>query len=302
MATYHQSDLSSWARCAAQVGYKRAGLPDKTNSAAVYGSVMHHALQVLERELNTGTPFETALQKALETFAWYWNPLNTDQICDPVPADGWLPQQGYSQLRVKGLDTIRKYADLIRFDNHELLATEYPFIVPLPGTWDDELGEPHWLAGSVDRLAARHYLRQLALCIDDYKTGKEYVALRYNLQFSGYALASLQREFWVGARGEDGFGDRGEEMFQRFQGAGRRGTWINLRTIKFQDAGWRGPIDYSRFTLAVEQMHASIKADIFPLSISGSVCQYCDFRNICGGTGLPDSDHGKPEPRKAVKA
>lgn len=38
-------------------------------------------------------------------------------------------------------------ADLIRFDSHELLATEFPFIVPLPGTWDDELGEPHWLAG-----------------------------------------------------------------------------------------------------------------------------------------------------------
>ena len=39
---------------------------------------------------------------------------------------------------MKGLDTIRKYADLIRYDDHELLATEYPFIVPIDGTWDDE--------------------------------------------------------------------------------------------------------------------------------------------------------------------
>jgi hypothetical protein len=140
---------------------------------------------------------------------------------------------------------------------------------------------------------------QTYLCTDrmtvSHNTGKDYVALRYNLQFSAYSLASLQREFWVGARGEDGFGDRGEELFQRFQGAGRRGTWINLKTIKFQDAGWRGPVDYARFTLALEQMHASIKADIFPLSISGAVCQYCSFRRICGGTGLPSADHGRPE-------
>lgn len=294
MAVYHQSDLASWARCAAQVGYKRAGLPDKTNSAAVYGSVMHHALQVLERELHSSTPFEVALRKSLETFAHFWMPINVEQICEPVPEDGWLPRQGYSELRVQGLDTIRKYAELIRFDKHELLATEFPFIVPLPGTWDEQLGEPHWLAGSIDRLASRHFQRKLALCIDDYKTGREYEHLRYNLQFSGYALASLQREFWVGARGENGFGDRGEELFQRFEGAGRRGTWISLRKIKFVDAGWRGPIDYARFTLAIEQMHASIAADIFPLSISGSTCRYCSFRNSCGGVGLPDNDHGQP--------
>lgn len=295
MAVYHQSQLSSWARCAAQVGYARAGLPEQTNSAAAYGSVMHHSLEVLERELHTGTAFEAALQKSLETFAHYWSPLNIEAICTPVPADGWLPRMGYAELRVRGLDTLRKYADLIRYDDHELLALEYPFIVPLPGTFDDKTGDTHWLAGSVDRLAVRSFLRKPALCIDDFKTGKDYVALRHNLQFTGYALASLQREFWVGARGEDGFGrDRGEELFQRFEGRGRRGTWINLKSIKFQDAGWRGPIDYARFTLAIEQMHASITADIFPLSISGSVCKYCEFRRICGGVGLPNEDHGAP--------
>jgi hypothetical protein len=33
---------------------------------------------------------------------------------------------------------------------------------------------------------------------------------------------------------------------------GRRFTWINLRTINFQDGGWRGPPDYARFALAIE--------------------------------------------------
>lgn len=301
MAIYHQSDLSAWARCAAQVGYKRAGLPDATNSAAAYGSVMHHALQVLDRELHEGTPFEQALGKTLATFTHFWHPMHIGEICEPVPPDGWLPRQGYSELRARGLDTLRKYADLRRFDAIELLATEFPFIVPLPGTWDEALGEPHYLAGSVDRLGARAYRGKKYLAIEDYKSGKEYPHLRFNLQFSGYALASLQREFWTGCRGESGFGERGEELYQRFATLGRRGTWINLRSIKHQDAGWRGPIDYARFTLAVEQMHASITADIFPLSLSGENCRFCAFRGVCGGLGLPDAEHGSPF-AKAVAA
>jgi PD-(D/E)XK nuclease superfamily len=294
VATYHQSDVSSWARCAAQVGYRRAGLPEKTNSAAAYGSVMHHALQVLERDLCGGVPFEAALTHAVETFTWYWHPANIHAICEPVPEDGWLPNQGYSVLRSKGIETLRKYADLVRYDDKQLLATEFPFIVPLPGTWDDELGEPHYLAGAIDRLTAGAWRRLPTLFIEDFKTGKEYLNLRYNLQFSGYALASLQPEFWMGCRGEPGFGEKGEELYKRFDGAGRRGMWINLRSLKFQDAGWRGPVDYKRFTLAIEQMHASITADIFPLSISGENCRYCPHRSVCGGTGLPDEDHGKP--------
>lgn len=265
------------ARCMAQVGYARAGLPTQTNSAAAYGSIVHHAaLNVLERQLREKVPFEQALAAALETFAHYWAPANIEAICEPVPADGWLPRQGYSELRLKGLDTIRKYADLIRYDDNELLATEFSFIVPLEGTWDDELGEPHWLAGAVDRLAVRHYSRVPVLAIDDLKSGKEQPHLRHNQQFTAYCLASTTREFWVGARGEDGFGEeRGQELFERFQHAPRRGTWVNLRTIKFQDAGWRGPIDYERFKLAVQQFFALVAADVYPLSISGATCRYC---------------------------
>lgn len=296
MGVIHQSQLASVARCMAQVGYTLAGLPTQTNSAAAYGSVVHHAiLTVLEPQLKADVPFETALRAALDTFAYYWVPTNIEAICEPVPADGWLPRQSYSELRERGLDTIRKYADLIRYDENELLATEFTFIVPIPGTFDLDTGEPHWLAGAVDRLAVRPYSRMHTVCIDDLKTGKEQAQLRYNIQFTAYAFASLQREFWVGARGEDGFGEqRGQQLFERFEGAGRRGTWINLRTIKYQDAGWRGPVDYERFKLAVQQYFAMVAADAFPLSISGENCKYCDFRRVCGGTGLPDDEHGRP--------
>ena len=293
----HQSDLAAWSRCAAQYGYKRAGIADKSNSASAYGSVMHHALQVFERTRITDG-FDTAVRSALETFVHYSNPLNIEAVCEPVPNDGWLPRQGYSELRARGIEAIKKYADLIRFDDHELLATEYSFIVPIHGTWDYDLGQPHELAGSIDRLAVRHYSRKVAVCIDDYKTGKEYKYLRHNLQFTAYAYASLQPEFWLGAQGEDGFGpERGQALMERFAEAGRRGTWINMRTFKFQDAGWRGEKDYARFTLAVEQLTASIKADIFPLSITGENCHFCPFRDFCGGVGLADDAHGDPTKR-----
>lgn len=144
---------------------------------------------------------------------------------------------------------------------------------PIDGTWDEELGEPHYLAGSVDRLAVRFYRRALTVCIDDSKSGKEQTYLRHNVQGTAYSYATTKREFWVGHRGEDGFGEeRGEELYQRFQTAGRRFTWINLRTIKFQDGGWRGPHDYARFALAIEQLAALTAADVYPLSISGEAC------------------------------
>ncbi len=290
----HQSDLAAWNRCAAEYGYRRQGLRGETNSAAAYGSVMHHAIQVFER-VRIEEGFDVALQKALETFAHYWNPMNIEAICPPVPANGWLPRQGYSELLARGKDAIRKYADLIKFDDHELLATEFTFYVPVQGTWDNELNEPHYLAGSVDRLASRFYARALAVCVDDYKTGREYKYLRQNLQFTAYCYATTQREFWVGNGGEDGFGEeRGNKLFERFMNAGRRGTWINMRTFKFQDAGWRGPKDYARLALAFDQIAMSIQADIFPLTLSGESCTYCSHRDVCGGTGVAPDDHGKP--------
>jgi hypothetical protein len=278
-----------------ELGLKLGGAPTTTNSAAAYGSVMHHAITVFERAYYTGTPKREALQQAIESFLFFWLPANIEAICDPVPADGWLPRQSYNELRNKGVDVLKKYADLINFDDQELLATEFSFIVPIQGTWDYELEKPHELAGSIDRLATRYYRRALSLCVDDYKTGVPYTYLRQNLQGTAYCYATTQREFWIGNGGEDGFGEeRGEELFQRFGNAGRRFTWINLRTVKYEDGGWRGEHDYARFALAVEQYAALIQAEVFPLSISGAVCRFCDMRRVCGGTGIPDDDHGKP--------
>lgn len=61
---------------------------------------------------------------------------------------------------------IRKYFDICDFDDIELPGTEVSFMVPIDGTWDEDLGEPHYLAGSIDRLVVRHYRRQPVVGVD----------------------------------------------------------------------------------------------------------------------------------------
>jgi hypothetical protein len=168
MAVLHQSDIASWIRCPQAFMYQKAGQPRRQLSATAYGSVVHHAMETFERLRHTdGISYVDAVQAAIQTFEHYWHPMNIDAICDPV--DLWLPKQTYSELRARGVDSIRAYCQLVKLDDHELLATEYGFQVPIQGTWDEDLNEPHVLAGTIDRLAVRHYKAYPVVCIDDYK-------------------------------------------------------------------------------------------------------------------------------------
>lgn len=282
----HQSDLQSWARCPHAWQQSRDGVAEKVLSATSYGVVMHHAMHILER---TGD-----LDAAIDTFTHYWHPLRIETLAPQVEV--WIRGETYAGLLRKGVDTLRKYDHLIKFDDHELLALEYEFIVPVHGTVDRVTGEPHLLAGTIDRLAARHYKRVLTLCIDDFKTGKRSTYLRHNPQGTGYSYASTLPEFWVGnpAHLTEGFGaERGTQLMERFASAARRFWWIDLKDCKFVNGGWRGEQDYRRFALAIQNMGDSIQAEIFPLTMQGDVCQWCSFRETCGGIGL-DDDSGNP--------
>lgn len=293
MAVLHQSDLSSFDRCAHAYSLQRAGNRGTQTSALAYGTVIHYAiLNVFEREYRTGTPWQTALQMAIDSFKYYWSPMHIEELTEPVEL--WLPRQTFGGLLAKGQESIRWYAQAAREEESQVIATEIGFQVPIKGTWDDHLGEPHVLAGTIDILKVKPVKRTLTLSIDDLKSGKDYSYLRQNLQFSAYTYATTQKEFWLGWRGEDGFGPQGEELYHRFLKAPRRASWISLKSNKVMDAGWRGPDDWTRFALGVEQFMASVNADIFPLSLNGENCSYCSFRDICAGVGVPAYDHGAP--------
>lgn len=72
------------------------------------------------------------------------------------PPTAGCPGQSYAELRGRGIAAIRAYSEVMDFDTFELLGQEYGFMVPIQGTWDYDLDEPHYLAGSVVRLGVRH--------------------------------------------------------------------------------------------------------------------------------------------------
>lgn len=292
-----QSDLASYSRCPQQKKLadtmEATGQREQTLSATVYGTVVHHALETFERLHHEGRA--DALDVALATFNHYWLPENIGDL-EPGGIDVWLPRQTYGGLREKGNAVIRDYADLIKGDDGQLLALEYQFSVPV---WLD--GRQHTLTGTADRISRRMYrakTRKMVpfLNVEDFKTGKVPTYLRYNMQFSAYCWASLQREFW------DGFDDP-EQAYQLTKDWPRKGTWIDMAKIKRNDAGWRGPTDYGRLMVALTEYVKAVEADVYPLSIKGEVCMYCPFGRdnvqtgepaACGGIALADDEEGAP--------
>jgi hypothetical protein len=290
-----QSLLASWARCPAAAGFERAGFPRRITSAIAYGTVMHHALLVFERLLAEDRPAAEALAEATEAFSYYWSPANIHGVGEPVSPDGWLPRHSYADLRTRGIETLNQYAAGMRGRPRTLLACEYRFRVPVDGTWDDAAGEPHVLFGTLDRLQLETHQGRPVVAVGDYKTGVQPSYLRHHLQFTAYCYATTRPEFWTGWRGEEGFGaEYGATMYKRFAPHARRGTWINLQRFTEADAGFRGDADYARLRTAISQVAASIAADIYPLNLVGEVCQTCSYTAVCGGTGLPDDDSGRP--------
>lgn len=280
-----QSDLASYARCARQKKHHdeaKAGTGPQPRqlSATAFGTVVHHAVQVLETMHDAEDP--AALDTALATFAHYWMPENIGELTEPV--DEWLPRQTYGGLRDRGIHTIRDYYALLVQDTEaKLLALELTFEVPI------DLGPVgiHILTGTIDRLSIRKYKRIPYINVEDFKTGRQPTYLRYSPQWTVYAWASLQREFW------DPWPDA-NERWKASLNLARRGTWIDLAKNKRVDAGWRSEQDYGRLKVALAEYVRAVQSDIYPLSMSGENCLYCPFRETCGGIPLPDEDAGRP--------
>lgn len=277
----HQSAIKSWHRCGEQHRRDLQGDEGQQLSRTAFGSVMHHALHTLERYRD--------LQLAIDTFTRYWHPLHIDEICRPV--DIWIGRDSQSGMAQKGVETLKRYWDLKRYDDEEVLALEIPFVVPVEGTHDPQTGEPHYLAGTVDRLAIRSYRTRPHVCVDDWKTGKKATYLKHNIQGTGYSYATTRLEFWTGSERflTEGFGpERGTELFDRTQQMPRKFYWINvLGGPDWTSGGVRSERDYARFRHAVQQYAEAVQHHIFPLNIDGEICQFCPFQDDCP-EGLDD--------------
>lgn len=287
-----QSDLAAYGRCAQQkklYDQAREGLVKRPPnlSRTVYGTVVHHAVQAMERLHAQGDP--KALDVGVATFTHYWNPENLPELAAEHPElvhgiDQWLPRDTYGGFRMRGIRALEDYYAFLRDDPDPVLALELNFEVPV------DLGPrgQHVLTGTVDRLALRRAARKPYVSVEDHKTGKQPTFLRHALQFTIYCYATTRPEFWRE------FPD-GNERWQMYADWPRRGTWNDLRENKRKDCGWRGELDYQRMFVALAEYVRAVEADIYPLTVTGETCTYCPFRDgTCGGVPVPAEDYGKP--------
>lgn len=280
-----QSDLASFSRCAQQKKLRddqRAGIllkPAEQLSRTAYGSVIHHALHAMEMGRLQGHP--DPLGQAKATFDYYWNPEHISAICDPVTI--WAARDTWSGMQRKAMAVLELYWEYLQGDKSKVLGLEVSFT--LPYVLD---GETHEIHGTMDRLSLRKGSVPF-LNIEDYKSGKDYVKLRWNLQFTIYSWATVQPAFW-----EQGMW-AGQGLYDRFRMLPRRGTWISVRSgVRRSDAGFRGPQDFARMDAALRQYVKAVRAEVYPLSIVGEVCEYCPFREgICGGVPVPAENYGR---------
>lgn len=277
-----QSSLNSYARCAQQkklydVAAQGIGPQPASLSRTVYGTVLHHALQVMEAEHFKDNP--AALRVARASFAYYWHPDHIEELPGTKAIDRWLVKDSYGGMRAQGLDRLDSYFDQLKVDNGLLLALEMPFYLPI------DLGPGygvHHLTGTMDRLALRRRARTPFVSVEDFKTGKRPTFLRHSIQWTVYCWATTQPAFW------DAWPD-GPDRAAMYATWARRGTWIDMKLVKKVDCGERVDHDYERLKVALREYVKAHVHDVFPLSITGDNCQYCPFAKSCGGIGLPEA-------------
>lgn len=302
-----QSDLSSWARCPRQKKLRddarAAGRSEEVLSATIYGTVMHAGMQVMQELTAAGA--SDAVERAVATFEYYWDPEHVRELDEAATSITWLPRQSYGGLLVRGRSTLRAAGEVLAADGGQLLATELPFTLPITLAFPGGEQE-HTVHGTIDRLVLRSANRRLFLSVEDFKTGVKPRYLRYALQWTIYSWATMQPGFWA-PFGEDieaitaPLAKRGYALYADDSGLPiipRRGRWLALRDgFEVNDCGWRTEVDYERMKLAMTDYIRSVQADIYPLTVSGDTCMTCHFARdgSCGGIPIAAVTEGEPD-------
>ena len=253
-----QSTLKSFGDCAKQYFYEQILLlpPENVGSLTALGTVWHFAIQVYEEYKD--------LDLAIRTFNYYWD--NKEAMASlNTRIDYYHTRTTHESLRKRGIEMLVRFHELQPWKSGQLVGTEIHFVVPL--------GD-HELEGTIDKVWARPQKRTLEIV--DFKTGaKVPEKLRYNLQFTAYAYATMRPEFWTQVPGfEDGY-----DRFAKYK---RQGWWFHARNSKKFNAGFRDEHDYRRLLLAVNEMDKCIETESYPLTIEGSACAWCPYEDKCG--------------------
>lgn len=270
-----QSDLKTWQKCPLMYRWQHIDhLPRLQSGSLIFGSILHDCVLYLE----TTSDFDGTIER----FKRFW--LNPELLDAEYRVDYYVKGTNWRKFLEKGEYVLGKWWDLIQWDSALVLAREYEFDVPV--------GDGHVLHGTIDKLEVRYRAAtdEWVLLISDYKTNNKvptYGYLEEDLQFTAYAHATLQEEFWRGLFPDP---ELGLALMRKYADYPRYGEWVQLTDSKRMDAGIRTQRHYNRFEMAVNAMCESIAMRIFVPNISGESCRYCEFRNQCGLPEIVEED------------
>lgn len=280
--------LKTWQDCQLQAKFTYIDkIPGVGGSAAAWGNCLHHALELFNKGL-------VDVEGAIEAFEEAWADPTTIDVGPFV----WGPYDDYQKMRVEGVAILRDYVGRLRWTDRNVLFAEHRFCVPfgkhqLTGVVDlGEIGE------SGGRVRSSKKAREPVLKLVDYKSGrnsyKPYVSnLKLDIQFTAYAYASLQPEFWMGwttadeKTGEvevwEPVHELGKKMYETYLEYPRRPVWCQLRQGgKETDCGERTDVDYMRLYRLCNAVEEAIEKEAFTPHISGDTCGLCDYAGtIC---------------------
>lgn len=266
--------LKTWQSCALQAKYKEIDkLPERRHIRATFGTCIHDAL---EEYSWTGD-----LEAAKKRFIYTWT---YPEILNATPEEFGQFQIG--TLRGKGLEILENYHEKLKFDKRTVIATEHKFCV--------SIGE-HIISGAVDLVEYRlSGTGKPVIAITDWKTTTKQPTLndlRLDLQFSTYAYASLQPEFWFGYAPEiEKYKPIHEDielvqkMWDTYKDLPRRCIWYHLWGSKFIDAGERDQSDFERMYRLIEEIAYAVKKEVFIPSIKPESCLFCSYKDQCKAT------------------
>lgn len=264
---FSASRLKAHMACSLRAKYRYEDkLPSRQNAKASFGTVIHQAIAHFYESRGDHSG-------AVHMFRDLWaHPEKAG-----VEPDYWPKNTSFGSLMVKGVEMLDALNEKVKWNDITLIGTEIPFLVPF--------GE-HELTGFVDLLTIeKSGTGKELLLITDHKTaGKapSIAELALDIQFTTYAFASRQKEFWVGADDPAFPGLPNGEWLWSTVGSmmERRCIWNHLMNGRQIDAGPRVTADYERMYRLCNEIEYALKLGVAVPTI-GDSCNFCDFKEAC---------------------
>jgi hypothetical protein len=260
--------LKTFGRCPLQGRFHYEDrIPQSQSGAASFGTVMHYVIEQIDRGMS--------FVEAKILFEQLWR--EPERL--GVKPDYYPYRTSFDSYRFRGLNTIDGYQELRSWGKPQIIAHEYPFLVPI--------GD-HEIRGIIDRVEIRRTGKgREALCVTDLKTSTKRPTkfdLRTDIQFTIYLYATTQKQFWTGIAGSPtylGFAD-GEKLYEHFKDHRRAGVYLMLGPSCTElDVGDRGEMDFQQLYRLITEVERAREQQVYIPRIGSDTCGNCDYFDRC---------------------